>query len=90
MGEGLKMAKEDWFEIWYQDKHDMLDAMTHNLSADLSAGYNYFGDSAVKQRKDIDDYKKQFDDEMVMLSNMDANKVQHWCYFDLKRRGVIS
>lgn len=83
------MAKMNWFEIWFEDKQSILDTMVHNMASDLDHGYDYFGKSIREQREDIDRYKTQFDEEMKGFRTMEESKIQHWCYYDLKRRGVI-
>ena len=86
------MAKEatNWFEIWFQDKESMLETMVRNMTADLDADYNYFGNCIKQQRKTIDEYRKQFDRQMDEFKLMDDAKVNRWCYYDLKKRGVIA
>lgn len=81
--------KNDWFEIWYEDKQCMLETMISNMTADLNAGYDYFGKSITEQRAMIESYKHEFDEQMKKFRDMEMGKVQHWCYFDLKRRGAI-
>lgn len=81
---------ETYFDIWYADKNSMLDTMVKNMTADLDAGYNYFGDCIQRQIKAIDDYKKSFDNDMKWLGVMDEKQGERWCKFDLLRRGVIT
>ena len=82
--------KNNWFDIWFEDKQSMLNIMVSNLTADLNAGYSYFGNSIKVQQKEIDKYKEDFDNQMKEFRVWEMPKIQHWCYFDLKRRGVIS
>jgi len=86
------MAKEatNWFEIWFQDKESMLETMVRNMTADLDAGYNYFGNCIKQQRKTIDEYRNQFNRQMDEFKLMDDAKVNRWCYYDMKKRGVIA
>lgn len=86
------MAREttNWFEIWFQDKENMFETMVRNMTADLDAGYNYFGNCIKQQREAIDEYRKQFDRQMDEFKLMDDAKVNRWCYYDLKKRGVIA
>lgn len=79
----------NWFEMWFQDKQNMLDCMLRNMQSDLDAGYNPFGNSILRQRTEINNYKKQFDAEMDKFHDMDESKVQRWCYYNMKKRGVI-
>lgn len=48
---------DEWFEIWYQDKQSILDAMIRNMTADLKCGYDYFGNCITRQREEIAAYK---------------------------------
>lgn len=80
----------DWFPLWFEDKQSILDTMVRNLQADLNAGYDYFGNSAVSQRENIEAYKSQIDEELKVFRTMDENAVSRWCFYDMKQRGVIS
>lgn len=81
--------KNDWFELWREDRQSMLDTMVKNMQADLACGYDYFGKSITQQRNDIERFKADFDADMDRLGEMDANKVQHWCYVRLLKLGAI-
>ena len=81
--------RDDWFEIWFEDKKSMVDTMVRNMTSDLDAGYDYFGNSITRQREAIDDYKEKFDDEMDEFKFMTVAEVNRWCYYDMKKRGVI-
>lgn len=81
--------RNDWFEIWFDDKKSVLSTMTRNMAADLAAGYDYFGNSINGQRREIERYKQQFDNEVDSFKSMDENAVNRWCFYDLKKRGAI-
>lgn len=81
--------RTDWFDIWFEDKQGMLSTMIRNMSADLDCGYDYFGKSISQQREAIDEYKKEFDREMEQFKTMDEKQVNRWCFYDMKKRGVI-
>lgn len=81
--------RNDWFEIWFQDKQDMINIMSHNMAADLAAGYDYFGQCIAKQRADIEAYKADFDNTVDMFKTMEEKQVNNWCFYDLKKRGAI-
>lgn len=83
------MEKNNWFEIWFDDKQSIMDTMLKNLQSDLDAGYDPYGASVVRQQCLIGMYKNQFDSEVDMLKNMSDKDTQHWCYLDLKKRGAI-
>lgn len=82
-------SRDDWFEIWFEDKTSILNTMVKNMQADLNAGYDYFGTSITKQRQIIDTYKQQFDAELDSFKSMDDKQVNRWCFYDMKKRGAI-
>lgn len=82
--------RNDWFDLWYEDKQVMIATMTRNMAADLAAGYDYFGNSITGQRREIERYKAQFDAEIDAFKSMDETAVNRWCFYDLKKRGAIS
>lgn len=79
----------EWFTLWEQDKKNILSAMHRNLAADLDAGYNYMGQSIQKQLADIDEYKHEFDEQLMSFVGKSNKEIEDWCYWDLKRRGAI-
>lgn len=81
--------KTDWFELWRADRESMLNTMVRNMVADLNAGYDYYGKSITEQRKDIEQFKANFDADMDKIGKMEPNKVQHWCYLRLLKLGAI-
>lgn len=81
--------RNDWFDLWFEDKQAMMGTMMRNMAADLAAGYNYFDASIAKQRGEIERYKAQFDEEMEAFKGMDEPAVNRWCFYDLKKRGAI-
>lgn len=84
------MAKQNWFNIWYEDKQAMVSTMMHNMTADIDAGYNPMGRSIQKQLRGIREYAEKFDEEMKGFRTMSEGQIQHWCYYDLVRRGAIT
>lgn len=81
--------KIDWFELWREDRQSMLDTMIRNMRSDLENGYDYFGKSITEQREAIARFKAEYDADMDKLGDMDANKIQHWCYVRLLKLGAI-
>lgn len=79
----------EWFSVWLDDKRSLLATMRRNLAADLEAGRDYFGESACRQRAEIDAYVAKFEAEMDGFDGMLPEQVNHWCFRDLKRRGAI-
>ena len=80
---------EDWFEMWHLDKEVILNTMVRNMTADLECGYDYFGKSITEQRDAIEEYKAQFDDELMSFAEKTDEQRNKWCYYDMLRRGVI-
>lgn len=82
-------GENKWFEMWFGDKQSLLETMIRNMNSDLECGYDYFGNSVRSQREKIDEYKKEFDHQTLVLGLMNEKKAERWCYMDLKRRGAI-
>lgn len=82
--------REDWFELWFDDRQSIVETMVRNMTADLNAGYSYFGNCITKQKQDIEAYKQETDNCMDMFKGMDEKQVSRWCYYDLKKRGAIA
>lgn len=82
--------REEWFEIWLDDKQAMLATMVRNMAADLEAGYDYFGSCISRQREMIAAYKAEFDAQLMSFADMTEEKRNRWCYYDMLRRGVIT
>lgn len=83
------MVGTSWFDIWFDDKVSVLETMMENLLADLAAGYDPDGSCVCKQLTDIEEYTKTFNVQMDDFKYMETGRVNHWCYYDLKKRGVI-
>lgn len=81
--------RNDWVDVWQEDKENILFTMIKNMTSDLDNGYGYFGKSIVEQRKTIEDYKKDIDSTWDMFKTMDEKEVNRWCFYDLKKRGAI-
>ena len=79
----------EWFEIWFEDKQSIIEIMVNNMVSDLNVGYDYFGKNIREQRETIEAYKAKFNSEMDMFKTMDDVLVDRWCFYDLKKRGVI-
>lgn len=79
-----------WFEIWYDDKQGMIETMARNIAADISAGYSYLGNCIQKQKQELDDYKAEFEEQLMSFADMEDGKRNRWCYYDLLRRGAIT
>ena len=78
-----------WFKIWFQDRKNVLETMKKNLSADLDAGYDPLGSSIVAQKQHIELFITEFRKDMDEIKNKTKAQVEHWCYYDLMKRGVI-
>lgn len=87
---GTKIGDRDyWFDLWFEDKKSMIDTMVRNMTADLAAGYDYFGKAIRDQKQEIERYKTQLDNELDMFKAMDEKAVNRWCFYDMKKRGAI-
>lgn len=79
----------DWFNVWLEDRECILNTMVRNMSSDLRCGYDYFGNCIAKQRREIENYKAETDRTIDMFKIMDDKDVNKWCFYDMKKRGVI-
>lgn len=82
--------RNDWFEIWFEDRESILNTMMRNMGADLAAGYDYFGQSITKQRQEIQKYKEETDSILDTFKDMDEKAVNRWCFYELKKHGAIA
>lgn len=82
--------RDDWFDIWFNDKQSILATMVRNMADDLKAGYDYFGACITRQRQEIEDYQKAIDDQLDKFKTMDEQSVERWCFYELKKTGAIS
>lgn len=79
-----------WQEIFIMDKESMIETMVRNIQSDLAAGYNIHGACIRAQREAIESYVAQFHAELDKLGEMTEAQAERWCYYNLKKRGVIS
>lgn len=80
----------NWFDMWLQDRRDIANIMRKNMAADLDAGYDPKGHSIRKQIVDIEEYEMNTDRQLDMFKTMEDKAVNRWCYYDMKKRGVIA
>ena len=81
--------RDDWFELWFADKNDIIDAMYRNMAADINAGYEPQGESIQRQLKDITEYRVKMEAQLSEFWKMDEKQVNRWCFYDMKKRGAI-
>ena len=81
----------NWFDIWVADWQSMTETIRRNMQADLNAGYDPNGATIIKYRAQIvtrdEFYALKLRDFGMMESD---EKINRWCYFDLKARGAIA
>ena len=81
--------KQNWFNLWKQDKDSILSTMRRNMTADLDAGYDPNGNCINRQKADIAVYEADIDFTLRKFREMTETAIQHWCHYDLVRRGAI-
>lgn len=81
--------RDDWFDLWFMDKHNIIETMIKNMQSDLDVGYSHSSKSIVNQKVEIENYKAKFDQELSNFRTMDDKQVNRWCFYDMKRRGAI-
>lgn len=82
--------RKDWRNIWEEDKLSIIRTMRANLASDITAGnYDLLGLTIQKQITDIEEYERGVLRQQKELDKMDEKTANKWCYYDLKKRGVI-
>lgn len=82
--------RDDWFDIWFEDRESILNTMIKNMVSDLNAGYNYSGQNITHQKQEIAEYRVQTDKTLDMFKDMDEKAVNRWCFYELKKHGAIA
>lgn len=82
--------RNDWFDVWFEDRESILSTMVRNMASDLNAGYDYFGQSITRQKQEIAEYKAQTNKTLDMFKDMDEKAVNRWCFYELKKHGAIA
>lgn len=81
--------RDDWFEVWCDDKEAIIDTMNANISADLDAGYDPNGKSIRESREELEEYRNEYFKNLDMFRHMEDKDVNRWCFYDMKKRGAI-
>ena len=81
--------RNDWFDLWFTDKTNMVNIMNRNMVADIEAGYDPMGSTIRREREEIASYKAMFDADMDAFKVLSDKEVNRWCFYDMKKRGVI-
>lgn len=82
--------RKDWKDIWEKDKISMIKTMRRNLASDIVNGdYDLLSLLIQKQIVQIKEYEYNFIQAKGYLRAMDEYSQNKWCYYDLKKRGVI-
>lgn len=82
--------RNDWAELWEEDKRTILRCMYSNMAADLECGYDPMGKSIQEQKTMISEYEKQIHDAWDRFVYMTEEQVNKWCFYDMKKRGAIA
>ena len=80
-------CKGEWFEMWEGDVKCILSIMFQNMADDLRVGYDPLGQSITTQRHEIAEYQKYIDNCYETFKPMTEDQVDHWCFYELKRKG---
>lgn len=82
--------RKDWKDIWEEDKISMIKIMRRNLASDIVDGdFDLLSLLIQKQIVQIKECENNFTFAKIMLNKMDEYSQNKWCYYDLKKRGVI-
>lgn len=80
---------EEWIDMWIADKKCMTATMIQNMADDLGAGYDIGGNCIKRQRAEIEAYEADWQRKMMGFAAMDEKTAGRWCFYDMKKRGVI-
>ena len=86
----MRIADNNWFEMYCDDCDCIIRIMYKNMNSDLECGYDPLGKSITEQREMIDDYIKKYHDNLDMFKTMPEADVNRWCYYELKKKGAIA
>ena len=81
--------RDDWFDLWFTDKQDILSTMHRNIQDDINAGWSFKSNAIQKQYEDINEYMTNFHEQMDRFYLLSDEEVNRWCFYDMKKRGVI-
>ena len=79
----------DWFEMWCESKENIIETMYRNMESDLKAGYSPHGELIQKQKEALEKYEREYETQLMNFAEMTTQKVNKWCFLDLKRKGYI-
>ena len=81
--------RDDWFELWCDDKESIIDIMRSNIEDDLNAGYDPNGKSIRTSKTELSHYEDDYYKTLDMFKGMNPKEVNNWCFYDMKKRGAI-
>lgn len=82
--------RDDWFDVWIEERCSMQETMLRNMHADIDAGWSFWGECVQKQMNDLDKLVEDYEKTMDMFKTMEDKDVNRWCFYDLKKRGAIA
>lgn len=81
--------RKNWERLWIDDKLSIIETMKRNLCSDILAGYDLLGMNIQRQIIEIKEYEEDYERQVSDFGYWTVEKVNRWCYYDLKNRGVI-
>lgn len=78
-----------WFNIWFEYTKAIIETMIRNMNDDLENGYDPKGLCIQYQREQIAERQGEMDSQLDQFKEMSDARVNSWCFYDLKKRGVI-
>ena len=92
LGKGSKMCEAMRLRMvgtkLYEQRPELIEQI-RNMKADIDAGYDPMGGCIRRQQEEIMERQSKFNIQMDAFKEMNDAKVNRWCYYDLKKRGVI-
>lgn len=79
----------EWIAIWNDDKRSVVATMYRNLTADIEAGYDFFGHSVYQEHAAITEYAAKWERQITELAHLDTDAKGRKCFAWLKESGAI-
>ena len=79
----------EWIEMWNDDKRSVVATMYRNLTADIEAGYDFFGHSVYQEHAAITEYAAKWERQIAELARLDTDAKGRRCFEWLRDCGAI-
>ena len=80
----------NYFNLWIEYTDGLRAVMLRNLKNDIEAGYNPQGAACVAQAAAIREHDNNIAEALALFRTLPDAAINHYCKFDLMRRGAIA